>query len=445
MSEVEIEVHDCSHSVQSGWISQGYFRTMNRPFRLILCALIVLSTHLLWTPRSAAYSVFTHEELIDLAWNESIRPVLLARFPGATEEQLRIAHSYAYGGCAIQDMGYYPFGKKFFSNLTHYVRTGDFIVWMFRNAHNINELAFAMGALSHYLGDSIGHSEAINPATAVAFPKLQRKYGSSVTYGESPHGHIRTEFAFDVGELTNTEFAPPAYLSHIGFRVPRKFLADAFLNTYGFEVSEVLGPAHPALRSYASSVRRFLPLFAEAEIVLHRHHFPPQPDDEAYQQFQDRVKKTNYDRHWKHTYRGPGFKAHLVAILVFIVPKVGAASDLAIKIPTEETQTKYLRSVNHTESAFREAIRKLAADADSASRLTNLDLDTGDATQRGDYPLADQAHDGLLHRLTSKPDRVIPAQLKRELVNFYAQNSSDPDPSAPVQEELQLLEKMKVR
>ena len=113
----------------------------------------------------AAYSVLTHEELIDLAWNDSIRPLLLARFPGATEDQLREAHAYAYGGCAIQDMGYYPFGKKFFSNLTHYVRTGDFIAWLFRNARTIDEYAFAIGALSHYLGDSIGHSQAINPAT----------------------------------------------------------------------------------------------------------------------------------------------------------------------------------------------------------------------------------------------------------------------------------------
>ena len=418
---------------------------MKRALYPILWSLIFLSGQLLCAPPTAAYSVFTHEELIDLAWNESMRPILLARFPGATDEQLRIAHSYAYGGCAIQDMGYYPFGKEFFSNLTHYVRTGDFILWMFRNAHNINELAFAMGALSHYLGDSIGHSEAVNPATAVEFPKLAKKYGSSVTYGESPHGHIRTEFAFDVDELTNTEFAPPAYLKHIGFRVPRTFLSRAFLNTYGFDVGEILGPAHPALRSYNSAVRSIIPLFAEAEVVLHRHKFPPQPDDEVYKQFLQRVKKTNYDRHWKHTYRGPGIKAHLVAVLIVIVPKIGGAADLAIKIPTEETQTEYLRSVIHTESAFRDALHNLAAQDDSPSRLVNLDLDTGNGTRRGDYPLADEAHDHLLERLTSRPDRVLPAALKRDLLKFYERNSSDPDPSKQVQAELDVLEKMKVK
>jgi hypothetical protein len=146
---------------------------------ILALAVVLLST------RALTYSVLTHEELIDLAWNSSIRPLLLARFPNATEQQLREAHAYAYGGSAIQDMGYYPFGKQFFSNLTHYVRTGDFIAWLLQNAGTIDEYAFAIGALSHYLGDSIGHAEAINPAVGVDFPKLRRKYGPVVTFEPS--------------------------------------------------------------------------------------------------------------------------------------------------------------------------------------------------------------------------------------------------------------------
>ncbi|HVN17644.1 MAG TPA: zinc dependent phospholipase C family protein, partial [Dongiaceae bacterium] len=192
-------------------------RTFAQRSRCLRVALLITLT--LAPSGTRAYSVLTHEELIDLAWNDSIRPLLLAKFPNATEHQLVVAHSYAYGGSAVQDMGYYPFGKRFFSNLTHYVRSGDFVAWMLQNARTLDEYAFAIGALSHYLGDSIGHSRAINPATAMAFPKLEHKYGPSVTYGESPHGHIRTEFAFDVQELTNLEFAPPAYLRAVGFRV----------------------------------------------------------------------------------------------------------------------------------------------------------------------------------------------------------------------------------
>jgi hypothetical protein len=421
-------------------ISIAEKNTLRRSF----CKMAVLLALTLWGANTAAYSVLTHQELIDLAWNDSIQPLLLKRFPGATEEQLRIAHSYAYGGCAIQDMGYYPFGKQFFSNLTHYVRSGDFIAWLFRNAKTINEYAFAIGALSHYLGDSIGHSDAINPATALAFPGLGRKLGPIITYDQSPHGHIRTEFAFDVQELTNAEFAPPSYLRFIGLRVPRKFLAQAFINNYGFDIHEVLGRARPALRSYRTSVRSFIPAFAEAEVVLHRNHFPAPPlDDEAYREFIERVGRTNYERTWKHPYRGPGFKAHLLAIVVFLVPKVGAASDLAIKIPTPQTQDWYWHSVNRTVAEFRKLLFGLATDPDGAPALTNIDLDTGYRVKLGDYRRADQTYKRLLDRLTSKPDRVIPRTLKQNILNYYSAPGATFDSEKHVRERLKLLESMK--
>ena len=385
---------------------------------------ICLLTILLGAAYAPAYSVLTHEELIDLAWNGSIRPLLLGRFPGATEDQLREAHAYAYGGCAIQDMGYYPFGKQFFSNLTHYVRTGDFIAWLFQNAQTIDEYAFAIGALSHYLGDSIGHSEAVNPATAVEFPKLRDKYGRAVTYGESPHGHIRTEFAFDIDEISNGEFGPPSYLRFIGFKVPRKFLESAFANTYGFDIHELLGRAHPALRSYRTSVRSFIPAFAEAEVVLHRHQFPPHPDDEAYRIFAERVARTNYERNWRHTCRGPGIKAHFLAVLVFIIPKVGAASDLAIKIPKPDTEEWYLRSVNLTVDDFRGILDKLRTNGNAPVTLANLDLDTGGRTKLGAYRLADETYAQLLARITSKRGRVIPDGLRQNIVAYYGGNDA---------------------
>ena len=382
---------------------------------VLLIAFTWLST------RAGAYSVLTHEELIDLAWNDSIRPLLLARFPQATEAQLIEAHAYAYGGCAVQDMGYYPFGKRFFSNLTHYARTGDFIAWLFHHARTLDEYAFAVGALSHYLGDSIGHSQAVNLATALEFPRLKQEFGDSVTYGESPHAHIRIEFAFDIDELTDAAFAPPAYMQRIGFKVPRKFLEQAFISIYGFDIHEILGKARPALRSYRTSVRSFIPAFAEAEVVLHRHQFPPHPDDEAYRTFTERVARTNYERHWKHTYKGPGIRAHLLAVLVFLVPKIGAASDLAIKIPTPKTEEWYLQSVNHTVDVLRETLHQRLSSADPQSApLANVDLDTGKPAKFGDYPLADQTYAQLLSLLASNPTRSIPADLKQNILEYYA-------------------------
>jgi hypothetical protein len=397
---------------------------------------------LISSPNALSYSVLTHEELIDLAWNGSIRPLLLSRFPNATEEQLREAHAYAYGGSAIQDMGYYPFGKAFFSNLTHYVRTGDFVAWLFRNARSIDEYAFAIGALSHYLGDSIGHSEAINPAVAAEFPNLRQKFGPIVTYGESPHSHIRTEFAFDIDELTNLAFAPPAYLHFIGFKVPRKFLEQAFVNTYGFDVHQVLGRAHPALRSYRTMVRTFIPVFAQAEVVLHRHQFPAHPNDEAYRTFNERVAQTNYERNWKHANREPGFTAHLLAVLVLVIPKVGPASDLAIKIPDSKTEEWYLHGVNQTVDAFREVLDKLRYDSGAPLMLANLDLDTGHEAKLGTYALADRTYAQLLNRLTSQPTRRIPEDLKEKLIEYYAQAAMSGDQQA-IEQELSVLKEMK--
>jgi zinc dependent phospholipase C len=394
-------------------------------------------------PNTAAYSVLTHEELIDLAWNDSIRPLLLARFPGATEKQLRQAHAYAYGGSAIQDMGYYPFGKQFFSDLTHYVRSGDFIGWLFRNARTIDEYAFAIGALSHYLGDSIGHSEAINPATAVEFSNLRHKFGPSITYDQSPHGHIRTEFAFDIDELSDAAFAPPAYLRFIGLKVPRKFLEQAFLNTYGFDIHELFGRSRPALRSYRTSVRSFIPAFAEAEVVLHRHRFPSHPQDETYRIFAERVAQTNYERRWTHASRGPGFKAHLLAILVFIIPKIGAFSDLAIKIPNSDTEEWYLRSVNHTVDAFCGLLHKMALDYGTPVQLANVDLDTGKYVKLGDYRRTDQTYAALLKHITSKPRRIIPKDLKQNIIEYYAGLGTTNTSEHRLAEQLNVLKTMR--
>ena len=404
------------------------------PIALLLAAILLASD-------STAYSVLTHEELIDLAWNDSIRPLLLAKFPQSTDAELVVAHSFAYGGSAVQDMGYYPFGKVFFSELTHYVRSGDFVVRLLSDARTLNEYAFAIGALSHYLGDSIGHSEAVNRATALAFPKLKDKYGESVAYGESPHSHIRTEFAFDVKELSDRAFAPSAYLERVGFRVPRKFLREVFIATYGIDIAEVLGRARPDLKSYRTSVRSFIPAFAEAEVVLHKKQFLPPPDTKAYRIFAERVAHTNYERRWRHTYKGPGIKAHLLAILVFIVPKIGAASDLAIKIPTHETEEWYLSSVNHTVDQFRQILHNLLAEKNPA-RLANLDLDTGERVRLGDYALADKTYAELLARLTSKPRLGVPADLKRNLLDYYEGSLAIAELNDPRTEQLEALKAM---
>jgi hypothetical protein len=236
----------------------------DRSMKKTLFAAVLIVFILLPKP-AHAYSVQTHEQLIDLTWKSSIEPLLRKRFPAITGPQLQEAHAYAYGGCAIQDLGYYPFANAFFSNLTHYVRSGDFVRSLLRNARTPDELAFAIGAVSHYLGDSIGHSEAVNPSVANEFPKLRKRYGSSVSYEEDPRAHVRTEFAFDINQLHKHRFAPSGYLRHVGLEVPHDLLKRAFYETYGLDLSHIVGKGRPAVRSYRSAVRTFLPRIANAD------------------------------------------------------------------------------------------------------------------------------------------------------------------------------------
>jgi len=415
--------------------------------RIILAfAILAISS----SPAIFGYSVLTHEELIDLAWSESIRPLLKARFPNATEAELIEAHSYAYGGSAIQDMGYYPFGHQLFSNLTHYVRTGDFVRNLFLDARTLNEYAFAIGALSHYLGDSIGHSEAVNPATAIDFPKLEKKYGPIVTYDENPHAHVRTEFGFDIDQLTKKRLAPPAYLKHVGLRVPPRQVERAFLRTYGIHAHEVIGRAHPALRSYRWAVRSFIPAFAEAEVVLHHRAFLDDRHDAEFDLYERRVEQTAFERHWQKAFKGPGFGSHLLAVVVRILPKIGPASLLSIKIPNAETQEWYVRSVNHTVDRFQTTLNKLKQDG-TAPTPTDLDLDTGKKELPGAYPLTDETYAELLGRLTAVPDRELPPGLRENILAFYdhadAQSAWEREGHswATIVKRLQVLKRMKAQ
>ena len=210
-------------------------------------------------PSCSAYSVLTHEAIIDAAWKDSIVPTLLERFPDATPEQLLEAHAYAYGGAIIQDMGYYPFGSRFFSDLTHYVRSGDFVLALIEESSDLNEYAFALGALAHYAADDSGHPLATNRAVAMLYPQLEKKYGFVVTYEEKPSAHMKVEFGFDVDQVAEGNYAPKAYHDFIGFEVSKPVLERAFARTYSFEMSSVFFGVDMAIGSYRHAVSSVIP------------------------------------------------------------------------------------------------------------------------------------------------------------------------------------------
>lgn len=307
----------------------------------------------------AAYSVLTHQAIIDLSWNDVIRPLLLSRYPRTRDAELQEAHAYAYGGCAIQDAGYYPFSRQLFSDLTHYVRTGDFVESLLRNARNVNEYAFALGALSHYVGDSVGHADAISPATAIEYPRLAKKYGPIVTYEDAPREYVATEFSFDVDQVTRRRFAPASYQRRIGLWVPHRLLEQAFFETYGLTFTGVMGKTGRAsIRSYRTSIRNFIPGFAQAEVVLHLSKFP-KGDPPSFETIGPYLRHVPYLPAWANAYRDPSIVQHLLAGVIWILPPIGAVKILKIRGPRAETEDLYYSSLKRKLTLYKRRLDEL--------------------------------------------------------------------------------------
>ncbi|HEY6446352.1 MAG TPA: zinc dependent phospholipase C family protein [Acidobacteriaceae bacterium] len=389
-------------------------------------AVIVAVCLLGFAPFCLAYSFLTHETLIDLTWESGIKPVLLAHYPNTTPEELKTAHAYAYGGCVIQDAGYYPFGHPSFSDLTHYVRTGDFITNLIHESHNVKELAFALGALSHYVGDTIGHMDAVNPAVAIEFPNLEQEYGPVVTYEESPHAHVRTEWAFDIDQLSHARFAPAAYLRHVGFLVPPGLMERAFYDTYGLRLDHVIGREPRSFHVYAWAVRQFLPRISYAEVLLHRKRFPADEDLPGFHTFEARLKVASNENGWEsYRKRKASFETRVVAFLVLITPKIGVLSDLAIRGPSRDSEEKYVEGVNKTTDRYLQLLGEVDDKGKNRFEVPDLDLDTGYPSRAGTYHLMDITYALLLHRVTAET-AMPPLGLRQNILHFYS------DPNAPI-------------
>jgi Zinc dependent phospholipase C len=413
---------------------------------------------------AGAYSLFTHEQLIDLTWKQSIVPLLLSRYPTLTPAQLEHARAYAYAGCVIQDIGYYPLGDRSFSDLTHYVRSGDFVVNLFRNSGNADELAFAVGALSHYIGDSIGHSQAINLAVPIEFPKLGQKYGTVVNYAQGEAQHVRTELGFDINEIAHDRMAPVQYLRHVGLEVPTRQLTLAFYQTYGLH-EDFTGTRGRRLNvgGFRFAVRAFIPRIAYAVTILHRRHEPTDPPTAEVAAFREEVARVSAENDWVHYRRKAGIGTYSLAGLIFILPKIGPLRLAAVKGPTPNTEVQYLHSVIGSASTLQRVLARFtpppttrstaasAAAADTRSQpppsaplparpsakqdvprqsqdprhpLPNRDLDTGGVVKPGGYSLTDSTYADLLHRLALQPNRPVPPALKEDIEAYYANPDS---------------------
>ena len=383
-----------------------------RPLRAALLLFLFLSA----THFCPAYSVLTHEEIVDLLWKDQIQPLLKKRFPEATDEDLRKAHAYAYGGSLVQDMGYYPFGNKYFSDLVHYVRSGDFVVIMIQESSDLNEYAFALGALSHYSADNSGHP-TINRVVTMEFPKLAKKYGERATYADNPKAHIRTEFGFDMVQVAKNRYTSDRFHDFIGFEVSKDLLNRAFYRTYGMQLEDVFGNTDLAIGTFRRSISIVIPEMTRVALLARKQEIVKDTPNFDKKKFLYYLSRKQYEKEWGKGYRKPGVGTRILAFFLRIVPKVGPFSALGFKIPTQKTEDMYIKSVNTTVEDYSKRLHDTRV---QDLKLPNKDCDTGRDTKAGEYSLTDKSYERLLKQLTDKKFEHLTPQLQENILEFYA-------------------------
>lgn len=363
------------------------------------------------------YSVLTHEAIIDSLWIDTMRPLLTARFPEAAADQLNQAHGYAYGGCIIQDLGYYPFGSHFFSDLAHYVRSANFVEALVEESRDLNEYAFALGAVAHYGADIDGHSIAVNRAVPLLYPKLREKFGNEVTYADDPPAHLKTEFGFDVLQVARGHYAPEAYHDFIGFQVSKDLLDRAFQKTYGLTLKDVFHTLDLSLGTYRFSVNSLIPTATQAAWDLKRKEILQQQPTLSRREFRYNINRSSFEREWGSMYQRPSLGARVMAFFFRLLPKAGPFRGLAFKVPTPQIESMF-------EDSFDAAVRRDRQSFDEISkqsfRIANRDLDTGRPVSPGEYALTDTTYDALLRKIADKKFDGVSPELRTDILGFYA-------------------------
>jgi zinc dependent phospholipase C len=404
--------------------------------------IVALALSLGWPSEAAAYAVLSHEAIIDSAWDTSMRPLLLKRFPDATAEQLKEAHGYAYGGAIIQDMGYYPHGNFFFSDLTHYVRSGDFVLALLRDSQDLDGYAFALGALAHYAADNDGHPIGTNRAVPLLYPKLKKKYGDSVTYEEDKLAHVKTEFGFDVLEIAQGRYAPDNYHDFIGFGVSVPLLEQAFQETYGLDLKSVLTDEDKVLGSYRHAVSQLLPKATRIAWSLKKDDIMKDQPGMTRKKFLFNLSRASYQKNWGKQYQPPTFGERFLAFLVRILPKIGPLKVLQLKTPTPAAEKLFEASFNATLDRYRQLLSQAGA---GQPDLPNENFDTGEITGPGKYQLTDETQAKLLDALAKQKFIGASPEMRAELLEYFGHPDASyamkrkPKDWAKVQAELEEL------
>ena len=416
-------------------------KNSKRPITTVVVMASLLA--LLLPLRCAAYAVLSHEAIIDTVWDTNLKPLLLKRFPDTSPEDLRKAHGYAYGGAIIQDMGYYPHGTHFFSDLTHYIRSADFILAMVHDSKDVYDYAFALGAMAHYAADTDGHSIGTNRAVPILYPKLKKKFGNVVTYEEDPLAHVKTEFGFDVLEVAQHRYAPDSYHDFIGFQVAVPLLEQAFVETYGLDLKTVLPNEEKTLNSYRHAVSQQLPKATKIAWSLKQKDIQKDVPGMTKRKFLYNLKRASYEKEWGKDYEQPTAGERFIAFLTKLLPKIGPLRVLQFRAPTPQTEKMFEDSFNVTLDRYRKLLAQVGSGQDL--EMVNDNFDTGGSSAPGKYRMSDDTYAKLLDKLSDeKFGRALP-EVRQNILSFYSDLNApyatkrDPKAWAKVQVELDQL------
>jgi len=388
---------------------------MSRLYSVLLVLLLAVAAR-----PAAAYSVLTHQANIDSTWERCLVPAILHRYPGSTPEELVAAKAYAYGGAIIQDMGYYPFGSVLFTNLTHYVRSGDFVRNLIRQAQDRNDYAFALGALAHYEADLNGHPEGTNRAMPSVYPDLKAKFGDVITYNQAPKQHTQLEFAFDVVQLANGKYHTQDYHQKIGFQVSKAALERAFVQTYGLELGQVIVNVDLSIASFRFAVSQLIPTAARAAWHYKRKDIVKLSPSARRRDYLQRHSPKKFRKEYGNEYQKPGFGARIISYFIRVLPKIGPLKPFAFKLPTPEAQTFFRSSFRKTMTSYCADVARQPADTTAAPlQLANADFDTGHPTKAGEYRLADETYGEWLRKLADHKFEKLNPVARQNILTFF--------------------------
>jgi hypothetical protein len=365
-----------------------------------------------------AYSVLSHEALIDASWEHSLVPLLKNRFPTSTEEDIKNAKAYAYGGAVAPDMGYYPFGNALYTNLVHYVRSGDLVVSLLNKANTLNQYAFAIGFLCHYNADQYGHPIGVNRSVPLVYPKLGQKFGPVVTYAEDKVSHLKMEFSFDVLQTARGNYASQAYHDYIGFKVDTTVLSEAFQDTYGLNLQDLFGGRLSlAIGTFRFAVKNLIPFVTKAAWSSKKGEIRKTNPTSTGRSFTYRMHRKQYEQEFGNNYQKPGFFARVFAFLIPILPKIGPLKVFKFKPPTLQAENNFIKSFDTVLTHYTASVNKLNH---QQIALADIDFDTGKPTKPGEYSLADQTYKDLLLKLDKDNFANTTKELRHTLTQFFS-------------------------